>query len=68
MVFFEVVRLAELYQVVFQGGVMKKFWIGDVPLSVAYWVYGWLLPMGLALVFIIVGVTLVPGSLSRNTR
>lgn len=41
---------------------MKKLWNGDVPLSVAYWVYGWLLPMGLALVFVILGITLVPGS------
>ncbi|MCU0924722.1 MAG: hypothetical protein MUF44_01425 [Hydrogenophaga sp.] len=41
---------------------MKKLWNGEVPLSVAYWVYGWLLPMGLALVFVILGITLVPGS------
>lgn len=41
---------------------MRKLWNGDVPLSVAYWVYGWLLPLGLALVFVILGVTLVPGS------
>lgn len=41
---------------------MKNLWSGDVPLSVAYWVYGWLLPMGLALVFVILGITLVPGS------
>lgn len=41
---------------------MKKFWNGDTGLSAAYWVYGWLLPMGLALIFTIFGVTLVPGS------
>lgn len=41
---------------------MKNLWSGDVPLSMAYWVYGWLLPMGLALAFVILGITLVPGS------
>lgn len=41
---------------------MKNLWSGDVPLSEAYWVYGWLLPMGLALAFVILGITLVPGS------
>lgn len=41
---------------------MKNLWSGDVPLSVAYWVYGWLLPMGLASIFVILGITLVPGS------
>lgn len=46
---------------------MKKLWSGDVPLSVAYWVYGWLLPMGLALVFVILGITLVPGSVPAQS-
>lgn len=46
---------------------MKKLWSGDVPLSVAYWVYGWLLPMGLALVFVILGAHLAQRNHKTST-
>jgi len=45
---------------------MGALWRGDIRLPVSFWVYGYVIPFFIGLVFAVLGFELTPGSLSAQ--